>query len=489
MKNSTVLPSLSAGQLRLASAFMCLALIVVTAMQLASGREPDAGFGALDVFQVIMFGLIIGFLLVPVFRPVKPPARQNFQAIGSATLFFLFALVTLSHIHDYLKLDEFKIDLLMAALWLAGGVLLFLQVTARTQNRYALVSLIMAFILQIMLSSFDIFDNLQVNELASANTETIETALFALVLVLYATSLLASLTQGPRSLAISDSIGQQLSKLLFRAEYGVIGAMAAIGYNNLQYALWRLQNRNRTFADFYAWQVSRKLDRGRAHRTLGARQFARDSLFSPAPVHDATTLNQRKPDLLIDHLVSLGLQPQHVFVDYGCGSLRVGRHLIEYLDAQKYWGLDVTDRFYRDGLELLDEEVLWTKSPRCRIISEETLHEVRRHNPDFIASIAVLKHVPEKDLDGYFDRLCGMMHADTTLVVTFSHSTRRERISGKSWSFPKSRIKALIRQRCPDHAIETTMERPQNSRKGIKLTYCVMVARPVTRERRKKHDN
>lgn len=467
--------------MRIVLGFMCGALFVVTALQLASGREPEASFGGLAVFQTIMFEVIIGLLLMPLVSAKKSYRRQKFQAIGSAILFFLFALVSLFQIHDYLQLAEFKIDLLIAALWLAGGVLLYLQVTARTHSAFATVCLAVAFVLQIGLSIDDLFDDsLSVLSVlhTSATAETLETAVFGLVLVLFAMALLASLALEPQSEAPVKGFGHKVSKLLFQAEYGRIGAVAAIGYNNLQFMLWHQLNREKSFADFYAWQITRKLDKGRAHRTLGARQFDRDSLFAPAPVHDAKTLRQRRPDLLIDHFISLGLQPHHVMVDYGCGSLRVGRHLVDYLEANKYWGLDVTDRFFDDGLALMDKQVKCCKRPQCRVINADSLAEVRAQRPDFIASIAVLKHVPENDLDNYFDKLCGMMHAKTTLIVTFSQSPREERISGKSWSWSKNRIEGLLRQRLPCHTVETTLEKPQKTRKGVELTYAIMAARP-----------
>lgn len=477
MKTTQILPRLTPLQIWAFFGFMCTTLFLVTGIQLGSGQEPEAAFGGLAVFQIIMFEAIVALLLVPVFSRRAGQPRRKYQAIGSAILFFLFGLVSLFQVHDYLQLPEFQIDLLVAAIWFAGAVLLFLQVTARTRSVFAMGCLAVAFLLQIGLSGLDLFDEVLNVEATTASGETLETAVFGLVLVLFAMALLASLSMEPQTGEPAGGLGNRLSKLLFEAEYGRIGALAAIGYNNAQFALWKQVNRKKSFADFYAWQISRKLDKGRAHRTLGARQFERDSLFASAPVHDAQSLGQRRPDLLIDHFIALGLAPHHVVVDYGCGSLRIGRHLIDYLDGGKYWGLDVTDRFYSDGLALLDNEVKRYKAPQCRIITDNSLAEVRAVRPDFIFSVAVLKHVPESELDGYFDKLCAMMHAATTLVVTFSASPREERISGKSWSWSQHRIEKLIRTRLPGHKVAVTLEKSQKARKGVELTYAVMVAR------------
>ena len=39
-------------------------------------------------------------------------------------------------------------------------------------------------------------------------------------------------------------------------------------------------------------------------------------------------------------LCTLGLRAHHTLLDFGCGSLRAGRLIINYLDADKYFGID-----------------------------------------------------------------------------------------------------------------------------------------------------
>jgi ubiquinone/menaquinone biosynthesis C-methylase UbiE len=44
--------------------------------------------------------------------------------------------------------------------------------------------------------------------------------------------------------------------------------------------------------------------------------------------------------LQLDFLVAHGLQPEHFFIDVGCGCLRGGVRFIEYLQSGHYFGLD-----------------------------------------------------------------------------------------------------------------------------------------------------
>lgn len=43
-----------------------------------------------------------------------------------------------------------------------------------------------------------------------------------------------------------------------------------------------------------------------------------------------------------DFLVSEGLKPHHAFIDMGCGSLRAGVPLTNYLDPGRYYGVDIS---------------------------------------------------------------------------------------------------------------------------------------------------
>ena len=48
-------------------------------------------------------------------------------------------------------------------------------------------------------------------------------------------------------------------------------------------------------------------------------------------------------------LVALGVRPGDKFVDYGCGTLRLGVLFIEYLEPDHYFGLDIDERILTRG--------------------------------------------------------------------------------------------------------------------------------------------
>jgi SAM-dependent methyltransferase len=57
----------------------------------------------------------------------------------------------------------------------------------------------------------------------------------------------------------------------------------------------------------------------------------------------------RMGQLQLDYLKSVGLQPKHRLLDVGCGSLRAGLRLVDYLDPGNYYGIDINHSVLEAG--------------------------------------------------------------------------------------------------------------------------------------------
>jgi cyclopropane fatty-acyl-phospholipid synthase-like methyltransferase len=58
------------------------------------------------------------------------------------------------------------------------------------------------------------------------------------------------------------------------------------------------------------------------------------------------------------------LKPYHYVLDIGCGSLRVGRHLIPFLLPNRYYGVEPEKKWLQEGLKYeLSERMVKLKSP------------------------------------------------------------------------------------------------------------------------------
>lgn len=247
-----------------------------------------------------------------------------------------------------------------------------------------------------------------------------------------------------RARALTLSIRHRLGRL---EGYGPVKWLAAAKCE-LEFRAWRLLSGERSFAAFYARQVARKLDRGGAHVTLGRRVCRPGARIPAGDDHDSETFADTGLEPF-RRLLAAGLAPEEVVVDFGCGSLRVGQHLMRFLAPGNYWGLDVTDRFYRDGIAMVGPEEVARCKPNLRLIGAAGLAETQAARPSLVFSIAVLSHVPAAERPRYFDRLLSLVSEDTRLLLQFKASARPSRIAGKSWSMRAEEVIGEIARRRP----------------------------------------
>jgi SAM-dependent methyltransferase len=207
-----------------------------------------------------------------------------------------------------------------------------------------------------------------------------------------------------------------------------------------QYALWKAQNPHSPYSEYYAATVQRKLRRGGRHPALMSGDFAGSALSC------FNVKSLQLADDVVAFMLDLGLTADHRVVDYGCGSLRVGRLLIPRLAAGHYTGLDVTNRFYRAGLAAIDGQMLADKRPRVRTISSAAIAEMEMAPPDFLLCFAVVQHVPQSELDDMFRNILRLIGPNTTALVSFKSNLVARRFRRASWSYSaESLIESLHR--------------------------------------------
>jgi predicted O-methyltransferase YrrM len=150
--------------------------------------------------------------------------------------------------------------------------------------------------------------------------------------------------------------------------------------------------------------VLRRLARGKGHSTLG-----------PTPASDGC--------FEFEALLALGLRTTHFVVDFGCGSLRVGRHLIDYLSDGQYWGFDVAESLIRPGLDTWYVDRLLPTSVRLAAISREWLAKAASERPDLVLVFGVLQSVPPSKLLETMRSIAGCCALDTVVIVSFLEAT------------------------------------------------------------------
>lgn len=178
---------------------------------------------------------------------------------------------------------------------------------------------------------------------------------------------------------------------------------------HLRYPLSRVRHPFAPYENYYAWVVTRKLRRGRVHPAIG-------------PGATAARGEREMIKVLLRH----GLQRHHAFVDYGCGSLPLGRPIVELLEPGKFWGLDLAQEFLDAGLDHVGSDLAAQKRPNLRVIDEAGLAAAKAARPDFIGARHVCGKIPDQILDGFFAKVLGLMHAGTQVFLQFEDNGKRE---------------------------------------------------------------
>jgi methyltransferase family protein len=109
-----------------------------------------------------------------------------------------------------------------------------------------------------------------------------------------------------------------------------------------------------------------------------------------------------KRDFQIRFLESIGMAPEHYVLDLGCGVLRGGLPIIDYLDKGHYCGIEARQTALDEGVRALHEAGLQSKVPTLLVIddlSRATLDQ----KFELIWAFSVLIHMEDRMLDACLD--------------------------------------------------------------------------------------
>ncbi len=174
------------------------------------------------------------------------------------------------------------------------------------------------------------------------------------------------------------------------------------------------------------------------------RMAARHGMVGPAD------LWEMKRRFQIEFLKGVGLLPHHQFLDLGCGTLRGGIPLIEYLDVGHYTGIDVRPAVLEEGQRELEEAGLVGRAPRLLCCTDLREFEAGQRF-DVIWAFAVLIHLSDSVLDGALEAVARHLEPAGTFYATVNIGTWPE---GSWQGFPiVSRTMEFYRQAVARHGL------------------------------------
>ena len=147
--------------------------------------------------------------------------------------------------------------------------------------------------------------------------------------------------------------------------------------------------------------------------------------------------------LQVQVLKESGLGPSDDLLDIGCGSLRGGVPLINYLSRGKYWGTDISPELLRNGANYVEEAGLADKESNLFLTTDFSLNEVGERRFKFVQAWGVFTDIPKELVAECLKSVAGVMSQDGTFLATFAlgenYQADHARLQFRyPWSFFKS---------------------------------------------------
>jgi len=133
-------------------------------------------------------------------------------------------------------------------------------------------------------------------------------------------------------------------------------------------------------------------------------------------------------------LTSIGLRQQHKFLDIGCGSLRMGRLLMPYLNKTNYIGVEPSEWLVQDGiLNEIGKDMIRIKAPRF-IFSDSLQEEQESLNINFALAQSIFTHCSKQQISDWLSHLQRHLADDGVLLATYFIG--EEDYTGEDWIYP-----------------------------------------------------
>ena len=139
--------------------------------------------------------------------------------------------------------------------------------------------------------------------------------------------------------------------------------------------------------------------------------------------------------MVFNLLTCIGLRQNHQVLDIGCGSLRVGRLLITYLNPGNYFGVEPNMWLVNDGIENeIGSDLVEIKKPS--FTSHTSMEEyVEPLNLDYAIAQSIFSHCGKDTIIGWLSQVAFHLKDTGALVATFMVGD--EDFNGNGWVYPE----------------------------------------------------
>lgn len=129
----------------------------------------------------------------------------------------------------------------------------------------------------------------------------------------------------------------------------------------------------------------------------------------------------------IKFLKRIGLDQDDVLLDIGCGNLRGGRYMIEYLSPRNYTGIDISEKAIHRGRENIEQWGYSNKEPTLFVNKNMKFLEFDPNSFDYVFANSVLTHISEKYIRECFANLGRILKNDAVAALSYNHSEQADK--------------------------------------------------------------
>ena len=152
--------------------------------------------------------------------------------------------------------------------------------------------------------------------------------------------------------------------------------------------------------------------------------------------------------LQFEFLLGKSLHPHHKMLDIGCGTLRGGKHFINYLHAGHYTGMDISSKAIAYAKQCVQQGGLSEKRPHLLVSQNKDLkfREFSGSTFDYILAQSVFSHLKPEYIQECFAHIGHIMHEHSVFYCTYRHEEAYRQQGHLNFFYPFTFFESLAAQ-------------------------------------------